>query len=128
MINPDILNDPFVQSNVYQIIKNRINEAKVGVLNLHANYSIVCGDPYLLCQGVFGMKPTGLLKAGEIYNKYWCDAGSEALACFRAPMSVQNNVRKVYPKTNDEMAHWYQYITTCTIFNSWDTATAALNG
>ena len=128
MINPDILNDPFVQSNVYQIIKNRINEAKVGVLNLHANYSIVCGDPYLLCQGVFGMKPTGLLKAGEIYNKYWCDVGSEALACFRAPMSVQNNVRKVYPKTNDEMVHWYQYITTCTIFNSWDTATAALNG
>lgn len=128
MINPDMLNDPFVQSNVYQIIKNRINEAKVGVLNLHANYSIVCGDPYILCQGVFGMKPTGLLKAGEIYNKYWCDVGSGALACFRAPMSVQNNVRKVCPATNEEMAHWYQYITTCTIFNAWDTAMAALNG
>ena len=128
MINPDILNDPFVQSNVYQIIKNRINEAKVGVLNLHANYSIVCGDPYLLCQGVFGITPTGLLKAGEIYNKYWCDVGSEALACFRAPMSVQNNVRKVRPTTNDEIAHWYQYITTCTIFNAWDTTMAALNG
>lgn len=128
MINPDILNDPFVQSNVYQIIKNRINEAKVGVLNLHANYSIVCGDPYLLCQGVFGMEPTGLLKSGEIFNKYWCDVGSKALACFRAPMSVQNNVRKVHPASNNEIEHWYQYITTCTIFNAWDTTMAALNG
>lgn len=128
MINPDILNDPFVQSNVYQIIKNKINEAKVGVLNIHANYSIVCGDPYILCQSIFGLETTGLLKAGEIYNKYWCDVGSDTLACFRAPMSVQNNVRRVHPVCNDEMSHWYQYITTCTIFNAWDTATAALNG
>ena len=128
MINPDIIHDPYVQGNIYQIIKNRINEAKVGVLNIHANYSIVCGDPYLLCQSIFGFEPGGLLKAGEVYNKYWCDVGSKALACFRAPMSVQNNVRKVYPTTNSEMAHWYQYITTCTIFNAWDTAAAALNG
>ena len=32
MIEPHILNDPYVQSSVYQMIKNRINEAKVGVL------------------------------------------------------------------------------------------------
>ena len=128
MIDHRILDDPFVQSSIYQLIRNRINEAKVGVLKVHGNYSIISGDPYLLCQSIFGMELTGLLKAGEIYNEYWGNVGSNQLACFRAPMSVQNNVRKVTPVFGDEVRHWYQYIKTCTVFNAWDTATAALNG
>lgn len=128
MIDRRILNDPFVQKSIYQLIYNRINEAKVGVLKVHGNYSIVSGDPYLLCQHMFGINKTGLLKAGEIYNKYWADAGAESLACFRAPMTCANNVRLVHPVKNQEADYWYQYMTSCTIFNSWDTATAALNG
>ena len=128
MIDHRILDDPFVQNSIYQLIRNRINEAKVGVLKVHGNYSIISGDPYLLCQSIFGMELTGLLKAGEIYNEYWGNVGSNQLACFRAPMSVQNNVRKVMPVFGDEVRHWYQYIKTCTVFNAWDTATAALNG
>lgn len=128
MIDHRILDDPFVQNSIYQLIRNRINEAKVGVLKVHGNYSIISGDPYLLCQSIFGMELTGLLKAGEIYNEYWGNVGSNQLACFRAPMSVQNNVRKVTPVFGDEVRHWYQYIKTCTVFNAWDTATAALNG
>lgn len=128
MIDRRILNDPFVQKSIYQLIRNRINEAKVGVLKVHGNYSIVSGDPYLLCQHMFGMDKTGLLKAGEIYNKYWVDAGAESLACFRAPMTCANNLRLVHPIKNKEADYWYQYMTSCTIFNAWDTATAALNG
>lgn len=123
-----ILNDPFVQSTIYGLIKNRINEAKVGVLKMHGNYSICSGDPYLLCQSIFGLEKTGLLKAGEIYNKYWIDSGAKDLLCFRSPMSSANNIKLVHPVRNDEIDHWYQYMTTCTIFNSWDTIAAALNG
>lgn len=128
MINPDILKDPFIQNNIYQLIRNRINEAKVGVIKVHGNYSIVSGDPYSLCQSIFGLEVTGLLKSGEIYNKYWADVGSESLACFRAPMTCHNNIRLVHPANNEEMSYWYQYMNACTILNSWDTATAALNG
>lgn len=128
MIDHDMLNDPFIQSNIYQLIRNRINEAKVGVLKVHGNYSIVSGDPYLLCQSIFGMELTGLLTAGEIYNKYWADNGAEKLACYRAPMTCHNNIRLVHPCRSDEAMHWYRYMNTCTILNSWDTATAALNG
>lgn len=128
MIDNRILDDPFVQNTIYQLIRNRINEAKVGVLKVHANYSIVSGDPYLLCQSIFGLDVTGLLKAGEIYNKYWADYGSSNLACFRAPMTCHNNIRLVHPTDNDNVRYWYQYMQTCTVFNSWDTATAALNG
>lgn len=128
MIQPDMLNDPYVQSKIYQTIKNRIGEAKVGVLKVHGNYSIVCGDPYALCQHIFGLPVTGILKAGEIYNKYWCDLGVERLACYRAPMTCHNNIRLVHPHRSEDASHWYQYMTTCTLFNAWDTAAHALNG
>lgn len=128
MIDRRMLDDPFVQNSIMQLIQNRINEAKVGVLKVHGNYSIVSGDPYLLCQSIFGLEKTGLLKAGEIYNQYWADAGSEALACFRAPMTCHSNIRLVRPVRNDDARYWYQYLHTSTVFNSWDTATAALNG
>ena len=128
MIDRRMLNDPFVRNNIYQLIRNRINEAKVGVLKVHGNYSIVSGDPYSLCQHIFELPVTGLLKAGEIYNKYWSDCGAEKLACFRAPMTCHNNIRAVHPNHTEEAAYWYQYMNACTIFNSWDTAAHALNG
>lgn len=128
MIEPAMLNDPYVQNSIYQMIKNRINEAKVGVLKVHGNYSIVCGDPYSLCQSIFGMEITGLLKSGEIYNGYWRKQSSIKLACFRAPMTCHNNIRLVHPHCSAEADYWYRYMTTCTLFNSWDTAAHALNG
>lgn len=128
MIDHTLIDDPYIQHTVYQAIKNRINEAKVGVLNVHGNYSIVSGDPYALCQSIFGLPVTGLLKAGEIYNRYWSLLGAERLACFRAPMTCHNNIRSVTPVNNSEANYWYQYMNACTIFNAWDTATAALNG
>lgn len=128
MIDQRMLDDPFVQNSIYQMIRNRINEAKVGVLKVHGNYSIVSGDPFLLCQSMFGMEKTGLLKAGEIYNKYWVDDGAEKLACFRAPMTAHANIRIVRPADREDVRYWYQYMNSCTIFNSWDTAMMALNG
>lgn len=128
MIDQRMLDDPFIQNNIYQLIKNRINEAKVGVLKVHGNYSIVSGDPYALCQSIFGLEVTGLLKSGEIYNKYWVDYGSEKLACYRAPMTCHNNIRLVRPASSDDISYWYKYMKTCTIFNAWDTAASALNG
>ena len=128
MADQRILDDPFVRSSVYQLIRNRINEAKVGVLNVHGNYSIVSGDPYALCQSIFGMEVTGLLKAGEVYNGYWKEQPCDELVCFRAPMSVHNNIRKVSVCRRDDASYWYRYNTTGTIYNVWDSMTAALNG
>ncbi len=128
MVDPRMINDPYVQSKIYQLIKNRINEAKVGAVKVHGNYSIVSGDPYSLCQHMFGMDVTGILKAGEIYNGYWADAGAGKLACFRAPMTCHNNIRAVTVNRSEEARYWYRHMNTCTVFNSWDTAAHALNG
>ena len=128
MINQDLIYDRFVRKKVYDMIRRRINDAKIGVLQLHGNYAIICGDPYSLCQSIFNMEVTGLLKAGEIYHKFWIDDGAPEVACFRAPMSVHNNIVRMKIANSEEMAHWYQYMDTVVLLNSWDTATAALNG
>ena len=128
MIDRRMMNDPYVSKRVYTQIRNRIDEAKRGVLKVHGNYSIVSGDPYLLCQSIFGLEKTGLLKAGEIYNEYWADSGADRLACFRAPMTCANNIRAVHPVRSKEARYWYRYLNASTVFNSWDTATMALNG
>lgn len=128
MIDRDLLEDPYVQNQIYQLIRNRIDEAKVGVLKVHGNFSMASGDPYLLCQSIFGLEKTGLLKAGEIYNKYWSDRHADNLVCFRAPMTTHHNIRAVHPVKRSETDYWYQYMNACTIFNAWDTSMAALNG
>ena len=128
MLDHDLIHDPYVHALVYRQIRNRINEAKIGVLNVHGNYSIVSGDPYAFCQHIFGLEVTGLLKAGELYNKYWCDREVDTVACFRAPMSCHNNIRLMHPVQSDEASYWFQYMNTCTIINAWDTTCAALNG
>lgn len=128
MLEPQMMNDPYVRSQIYSMIKKRIDDAKVGVLNVPANYSFVSGDPYSLCQSMFGLEVTGLLKAGQVYSKYWIDHGIERIVSFRAPMTSHNNIRLLHVVHNDVMDEFYQYMTTPTIFNSWDTCADAMNG
>lgn len=128
MADQRMIHDPYVQSRIYQTIKNRINEAKVGVLKVHGNYSMLSGDPYALCQSAFSLTVTGLLGAGEIYNNYWDDSGSDELVCFRAPMSCHPNIRKVRVNRSSEARYWYRYMRSCTALNAWDSVAHALNG
>lgn len=128
MIEPKMANDPFIKSQIHSMIRKRIDEAKVGVLKVPANYSLVSGDPYSLCQSMFGMKVTGLLKAGQVYSKYWVDKGVDKIVSFRAPMTSHNNIRLLEVVHNEIMDDFYQYMTTPTIFNSWDTCADAMNG
>ena len=87
MIEPKMMDDPHVKRRIYHMIERRIRDAKIGVVDVHGNYSILCGDPYALCQSIFELPVTGLLRAGQLYNKYWLDAGAEYVAAFRAPMT-----------------------------------------
>ena len=128
MVDKRVYDDPFVRRKIYESITKRITDAKIGVISVHGNYSIVGGDPYGLCQHVFGLPVTGLLKAGEIYNRYWEDCGAESVACFRAPMSCHNNIRRMRIARSEEADYWFRYIRTATLINSWDTMMSALNG
>lgn len=134
MIDPQLINDKYVRSCIRDSLRVRIKRAKTGVLDVNGNFAIIGGDPYALAQSMFGMKVTGLLKAGFIYHKFWLDRDVKEVCLFRAPMTSHNNIRKqsiasLFSCDNfNEMAKWFKYITTCVLFNSWDSTAEALNG
>lgn len=128
MIDERMINDPFIRRKIWNMICKRIDMGKKGSIKINANFAMISGDPYALAQSMFGLEVTGLLKAGELYHKYWIDKGADELACFRAPMTCHNNIRRMKLVDNEETRHWYQYITTAIIFNAWDTACDAMNG
>lgn len=128
MIDDRMINDPFVRRKIWNMIVKRIEMAKRGAIKVNANFAMISGDPYALCQSIFGLKITGLLKSGEIYHKYWIDKGSTEVSCFRAPMTCHNNIRRMKLNKSNEARHWYRYIQTASILNCWDTACDAMNG
>ena len=128
MANPKLINDTFIRKTIVNMLKNRIIKAKKGAVKINANFAMISGDPYALCQSMFKMEITGLLKRGEVYHKYWIDKGAKEIACFRAPMTCHNNIRKLTLCNREEVAYWYQYITTAVVLNAWDTTCDAMNG
>jgi hypothetical protein len=128
IVEKQMINDPFIRNRIYNMIKKRVNDAKIGVLRTTGNFSIISGDPYSLCQHMFGLKVTGLLKAGEYYSRYWNDRNVDKVVAYRAPMTCHNNIRVLRLVNNEEVNYWYKYMNTVTILNSWDTTCHALNG
>lgn len=128
MIEPRMLLDPYVLEKVHRMIKKRISMAAKGSIKISGNFAVVSGDLYALAQSVFGLPVTGLLKAGEVYHKYWIDKNVEEIVLFRAPMTCHNNIRRRKVVHSAAMDFWYQYQTTGIILNAHDTTCDALNG
>ena len=128
MLDESLINDPYIRSSIYAMIKKRIEDASIGVLKVQGNFQTLSGDPYLLCESIFGMEPKGLLGSEEYYSNYWNQLGIEKVGAFRAPMIAENNVRVFYLKNEPIMRKWYRYMDTVLIVNGWDTSPHALCG
>lgn len=128
MLDRRMLDNPFIIKSIYRMIRLKIDEAKIGKLLVHGNYQLISGDPYIFMEHAFGLKPTGLLKAGECYSKYWADEGAPEVVAFRSPMTVHNNIRKVRVVENELTKKWYRYMPTIFIINGFDSFCAAENG
>ena len=128
MVEPNMVSDPYIQSKLKKMIERRIRDAKIGVLDVHGNFQIISGDLYALCESMFGLQPNGLLKAGELYSKYWRDCGTKKVLCARAPMSNIHSLMSQNICYDDKVADWYQFMPTVVVVNGHDTMPAALNG
>ncbi|MCQ2543409.1 MAG: RNA dependent RNA polymerase [Lachnospiraceae bacterium] len=133
MIDNRLINDKYVIDKINVLISKKIQDAKIGVLKVRGNYSIIVGDPYALCQKIFGVNVEndddyGILKAGEIYHKFWQDKNVNKVACFRAPMSCHNNIRVMSIASNDKANYWYRYCPNLMLLNCHDNFRAAGNG
>lgn len=132
MIDNRLINDKYVIDRINVLISKKIQDAKIGILKAKGNYAIVVGDPYALCQKIFGLdvknEEYGLLKAGEIYHKFWLDKNVDEVVCFRAPMSCHNNIRKMKISKSEDANYWYRYCSNLIMLNCHDSFCHALNG
>lgn len=138
MVEPELIHDPYIINRINTMLHRRINDLKIGVAKVRGNYSLISGDPYALCQHIFKtnidadgndiVDELGLLKAHEIYNKFWIDRNVNEVVCFRAPMSCHNNIAKVSVVRNEEADFWYQYMNTVTLVNCHDAMAHSMNG
>ena len=122
-LNPNLLKDNYVKSQILKTLKRKIKDAKIGRLWVRGNYSFQLSDPYGLAQWALGMQVTGLLKANQMYCNFWNQrTDNEKILCSRSPLvhSSEHLIRDlVY---NDEMKEWYQYIVSGIVNSIWDIA------
>ena len=128
MIEPSMINDPFIRNKIRKMISRRIKDAKIGVLDVQSNFQIISGDLYALAESMFGLEPIGLLKAGEIYSKFWVNKGVNEVLCARAPMSNEHSLLTQNISYAENVQKWFEYMDTIAVVNAWDTMPAALNG
>lgn len=128
MVEPKMISDPHIQSKLKKMIERRIRDAKIGVIDVHGNFQIISGDLYALCESMFGLEPRGLLKAGELYSRYWADCGVKKVLCARAPMSNIHSLMSQNICYDEVVKDWYQFMPTVVVVNGHDTMPAALNG
>ena len=128
MVEPDMINDPFIRNKIRKMISRRIKDAKIGVLDVQSNFQIISGDLYALAENMFGLEPIGLLRAGEIYSKFWVNKGVDKVLCARAPMSNEHSLITQNIACSKEIEKWFKYVDSVVVINAWDTAPMALNG
>ena len=128
MINSDLINDPYVRSRIERMIQKKIRLAKISTIDVTGNFALISGDPYAMCEDIFGLEVRGLLGAGEIYHKFWQDKNVQEIVCMRAPMCAHFNIVKQQIKYDECANYWFRYIKNCIILNSWDTLRNAESG
>lgn len=128
MVDGSMIQDSFIRNKIKKMISRRIRDAKIGVLDVNSNFQIIAGDVYAMAEFMFGMEPKGLLKAGQIYSKFWQNKGIKSVLCARAPMSNEHSLLTQNIAYDIKMDEWYQYMDSVAIVNAWDTMNMALNG
>ena len=128
MLEPSLIGDDYIQNRLHRMIKRRIVDAKIGVLDVRGNFQILSGDLYALAQSMFGLPITGILKAGEIYSQFWLDREVDKVLCYRAPMSNEHSIVCQNICNGEDAKYWFQHMKSIAIVNAWDTMPAALNG
>ena len=128
MIDGNLVNDGGIRSQINNMIKKRISDAKKGTIKVRGNYQTITIDPIMLCQHMFKQPIQGFLKENEIFNRFWVDRGAKEVVALRAPMVSYNNVKIVDVVTSPEIEKWYGHLNGLVILNGCDTLCSRLCG
>jgi len=127
-INKEVINDSYIKQQINKMVARKINDAKKCVIQVNGTYSIVVGDLFGLCQGMYGMDVTGILGKDEYYSRDWNKKNVSEVVAFRAPMTSHNNITKMKLVKNEMTEKWFRYLDTVTVLTSLSTVMERMNG
>lgn len=123
MLEPELLKDDYIKTQIYKTLKRKIKDAKIGRLWVKGNYSFQISDPYALCEWAFGMPVKGLVGAYKMYSNFWNERTTgKKILCSRSPLihGSEHLLREL--ETNNDMEYWYEYIKSGIVNSIWDMA------
>ncbi len=129
MLDPSLLNDSYVKTQIYKTLKRKIKDAKIGRLWVKGNYSFQISDPYALCEWAFGLPVNGLVGAYKIYCNFWkerVNIGDKILSS-RSPLvhGSEHLLREL--ETSNDMEYWFKYLKSGIVNSVHDMAVVHLS-
>jgi hypothetical protein len=128
--NHALANDEYVRDCIKKELTNfrRINCIRIRV---DGSYQTLEPDLFGLAQRSFGLEPTGLLKAREVYNKYFVDKKIKEIDLIRFPhIACEHCPAKVVDESGEnweKIKKWFKYQDTGYITSMYDTFLLRMN-
>lgn len=119
LLNNELINDTYIQTKIYNSIKNKIKKTFSGEILVPGNYQCMIADPYSMCQHIFGVQSeecTGLLKEGEHYSAYWNKLGVNKVDACRSPLTHYSEHNILSLVSSKDMENFYRFQTTGIIY------------
>jgi len=117
MLDHSLINDKYIRTKIYDLIKTRIQRACLGEILVEGNFQVIVSDPYAQMQHVCGLEVKGLLKPNEYYSAYWNNKGVKIVDSMRAPLTFRSEHVKLNLVKNELTEKWYKYCYTGIIVN-----------
>ena len=119
LLDKNLMYDSYINERIYESIKKKIKESRMGKIIVRGNYQTRISDPYGLMQHIYGMEVTGLLKENEDYMWYWNNLGVKKVVAMRSPLTWRSEAHTLNLVSNDEMNEWYKYLNSGIVYNLW---------
>lgn len=117
IVNHKLLEDNYIKKKIYNLIKTKIENACLGVINLTGNYQVIVSDPYGMMQYLCGHEVTGLVGKGCCYSQFWSDRGVSTIDSMRAPLTYRSEHVILNIENTDEQKYWFRFCYAGIILN-----------
>lgn len=124
LLNPQMVHDPQVRKYLYNLMRNTIDEMKIGKIYVKGAFKIMIPDVIQMLQYIGGLEPVGCLKAGEMFAKE--HKGKYLLN--RNPHLSRSEHVILNAVHNEEIDKWLSHLEGVCMLNGYDVTAPRLNG
>lgn len=129
--NHSLATDPYVNNVILTELQRFrcLNHIKIRV---DGNFQVLIPDIFGLAQWAFGIQPTGLLPAKQVYNKFWSNRHIKELDLIRFPHIAREHCLATVAGVSNEkwadMKQWYKYQDVGYVTSMWDSFALRIGG